>query len=197
MWTAKTLIRLGGRPGWSESSLGAHAILLVLSCCGWNCLLFQGVSSCILNFFGIMACILGMIFVIAFGIANCKKLKASEERDYTNTGGFCSYTHEHRHKLYNSRGGSSVNTLHAAVNLFQFLCVFKIFRWTRIYKRVFHFKTVKCCTLELRYGYNAGHTPAGLDCDPARHRPAWLFSSFSTTTLPSKPKPIRPCVPTA
>ena len=31
MWTAKTLIRVGGFPGWSESSLGAHAILLVLS----------------------------------------------------------------------------------------------------------------------------------------------------------------------
>ena len=31
MWTVKTLIRLGGCPGWSESSLGAHAILLVLS----------------------------------------------------------------------------------------------------------------------------------------------------------------------
>ena len=31
MRTAKTLIRLGGSPGWSESSLGAHAILLVLS----------------------------------------------------------------------------------------------------------------------------------------------------------------------
>ena len=31
MRTAKTLIRLGGCPGWSESSLGAHAILLVLS----------------------------------------------------------------------------------------------------------------------------------------------------------------------
>ena len=28
---AKTLIRLGGCPGWSEYSLGAHAILLVLS----------------------------------------------------------------------------------------------------------------------------------------------------------------------
>ena len=27
MWTAKTLIRLGGCPGWSESSLGAHAVL--------------------------------------------------------------------------------------------------------------------------------------------------------------------------
>ena len=31
MQTAKTLIRLGGCPGWSESSLGAHAILLILS----------------------------------------------------------------------------------------------------------------------------------------------------------------------
>ena len=37
MWTVKTLIRLGGYPGWSEcpgwseSLLGAHAILLVLS----------------------------------------------------------------------------------------------------------------------------------------------------------------------
>ena len=31
MRTAKTLIRLGGCPDWSESSLGAHAILLVLS----------------------------------------------------------------------------------------------------------------------------------------------------------------------
>ena len=42
--TAKTLIRLGripirlcGCPGWSESSLGAHAILLVLSWDGSNC----------------------------------------------------------------------------------------------------------------------------------------------------------------
>ena len=31
MRTAKTLIRLGGCPDWSESSLGAYAILLVLS----------------------------------------------------------------------------------------------------------------------------------------------------------------------
>ena len=42
--TAKTLIRLGGCPGWSESSLGAQAILLVLSWRGsfetivdWEC----------------------------------------------------------------------------------------------------------------------------------------------------------------
>ena len=31
MRTAKTLIRLGGCPGWSESLPGAHATLLVLS----------------------------------------------------------------------------------------------------------------------------------------------------------------------
>ena len=44
MRTAKTLIRLGGCPGWSESSLDAHAILLVLSWGGsfinsnfWQC----------------------------------------------------------------------------------------------------------------------------------------------------------------
>ena len=34
--TAKTLIRLGGCPGWSESSLGAQVMLLVLSCTGSN-----------------------------------------------------------------------------------------------------------------------------------------------------------------
>ena len=32
--TAKTLIRLGGCPGWFESSLGVHVILFVLSCSG-------------------------------------------------------------------------------------------------------------------------------------------------------------------
>ena len=32
--TAKTLIRLGGCPGWSESSLAAQVIVLVLLCCG-------------------------------------------------------------------------------------------------------------------------------------------------------------------
>ena len=36
MPTAKTLIRLGGCPGWSESSMGAHATLLVLSRDGLN-----------------------------------------------------------------------------------------------------------------------------------------------------------------
>ena len=36
MRTAKTLIRLGGCPGWSESLLGAHAISLVLSWGGSN-----------------------------------------------------------------------------------------------------------------------------------------------------------------
>ena len=34
MRTTKTLIRLGKCPGWSESSLGAQATLLVLSCGG-------------------------------------------------------------------------------------------------------------------------------------------------------------------
>ena len=38
--TAKTLIRLGGYPGWSESSLGAQIMLLVLSrgssCQNWS-----------------------------------------------------------------------------------------------------------------------------------------------------------------
>ena len=34
MQTAKTLIRLGGCPGWFESSLDAQVILLILSCCG-------------------------------------------------------------------------------------------------------------------------------------------------------------------
>ena len=33
-WTSKSLIGLGGGPGWSESLLGAHVILLVLSCGG-------------------------------------------------------------------------------------------------------------------------------------------------------------------
>ena len=34
--TQQRLIRLDGCPGWSESSLGAPATLLVLSCCGTN-----------------------------------------------------------------------------------------------------------------------------------------------------------------
>ena len=34
MQTAKSLIRLGRCPGWSESSLGVKIILFVLSCCG-------------------------------------------------------------------------------------------------------------------------------------------------------------------
>ena len=48
--------------------------------------ILQVVSSCLFTFFGILACVLGMIFVIAFGIANCKK----EPGDYTDIG-FCSY----------------------------------------------------------------------------------------------------------
>ena len=34
MQTAMTLIRLGGCPGWSESTVGVQTILLALSCCG-------------------------------------------------------------------------------------------------------------------------------------------------------------------
>ena len=50
MRTAKILIRLGGCPGWSQSSLGAHAILLVLSWGGSN--LFEFWNTHILpNFF--------------------------------------------------------------------------------------------------------------------------------------------------
>ena len=41
MRTAKTLIRLGGCPGWSESSLGAHATLLVLSWSGSNVVIYR------------------------------------------------------------------------------------------------------------------------------------------------------------
>ena len=48
MRTAKTLIRLGGCSGWSESSLGAHVILLFLLCCGSNLLFcyFSAWESC-------------------------------------------------------------------------------------------------------------------------------------------------------
>ena len=42
MQTAKSLIRLGGCQGWSESLLGAHANLLVLSCCGSLCFRIKG-----------------------------------------------------------------------------------------------------------------------------------------------------------
>ena len=45
MRTAKTLIRLGGLSGLSESSLGAHVILQVLSCPGSFINLFFPYSS--------------------------------------------------------------------------------------------------------------------------------------------------------
>ena len=47
MRTAKTQSRLGGCPSWSESSLGAHVILLVLSCAGYNVIIYGSI-------FGIM-----------------------------------------------------------------------------------------------------------------------------------------------
>ena len=39
--TAKSLIRLGGCPGWSESSLGTQVILLVLSWSGSKCFFLE------------------------------------------------------------------------------------------------------------------------------------------------------------
>ena len=39
--TSKTLIRLGGCPGWSESSLGTQVILLVLSLGGSKCFFLE------------------------------------------------------------------------------------------------------------------------------------------------------------
>ena len=39
--TQPRLIRMGRCPGWSESSQGAHAILLVFSCAGWISFLKQ------------------------------------------------------------------------------------------------------------------------------------------------------------
>ena len=40
MRTANTQSRLGGCPSWSESSLGSHVILLVLSCAGYNVIIY-------------------------------------------------------------------------------------------------------------------------------------------------------------
>ena len=53
MRAAKTLLRLGGFPDWSESSLGAHAILLILTwggsfvdilLCGKSCWITEQVA---------------------------------------------------------------------------------------------------------------------------------------------------------
>ena len=41
-WADAQAIKLGRCPGWSESSLGVHAILLVLSCCGSNTVINHG-----------------------------------------------------------------------------------------------------------------------------------------------------------
>ena len=51
MRTAKTLIRLGRCPDWSESSLSAHAILLVLSCSGSYCDYFKSLEASVWNNF--------------------------------------------------------------------------------------------------------------------------------------------------
>ena len=48
--TAKTLIRLGGCPGWSESSLGTKVILLGLSWGGSKCFFFQSIYAAHIHF---------------------------------------------------------------------------------------------------------------------------------------------------
>ena len=48
--TAKTLIRLGGCPGWSESSLGTKVILLVLVCGGSKCFFLESTHAAHIRF---------------------------------------------------------------------------------------------------------------------------------------------------
>ena len=48
--TAKTLIRLGGCPGWSESSLGTKVILLVLSWGGSKCFFLESTYAAHIHF---------------------------------------------------------------------------------------------------------------------------------------------------
>ena len=48
--TAKTLIRLDGCPGWSESSLGTKVILLVLSWSGSKCFFFESTYAAHIHF---------------------------------------------------------------------------------------------------------------------------------------------------
>ena len=48
--TAKTLIRLGGCPGWSESSLGTKVILLVLSWAGSKCFFLESTYAAHIHF---------------------------------------------------------------------------------------------------------------------------------------------------
>ena len=48
MWTVKTLIRPGGCPGWSEASLGTHAILLL----SWGSYVLN--SSARVRFYGLI-----------------------------------------------------------------------------------------------------------------------------------------------
>ena len=57
--TAKTLIRLGKSPGWSESSLGACAILLVLSGCS-SFVQFMNSSQPYLNTEMVVSCMLNL-----------------------------------------------------------------------------------------------------------------------------------------
>ena len=48
--TAKTLIRLGGCPGWSESSLGTKVILLGLSWGGSKCFFLESIYAAYIHF---------------------------------------------------------------------------------------------------------------------------------------------------
>ena len=48
--TAETLIRLGGCPGWSESSLGTKVILLVLSWGGSKCFFLESTYAAHMHF---------------------------------------------------------------------------------------------------------------------------------------------------
>ena len=55
MRTAKTLIRLGDGPGWSEASLGAHASFLVLSW-GGSCVISTSSTICVQFMYVINRC---------------------------------------------------------------------------------------------------------------------------------------------
>ena len=87
MRTAKTLIRLGGCPGWSESSLGAQVVLLVLSCsCSTQIYL---VDSSILIIWTSPFPILGVsdifVFICIFNRNSCKQTQCLQRliRVYT------------------------------------------------------------------------------------------------------------------
>ena len=76
--TAKTLIRLGGCPGWSESSLGAKVILLVLSCDGsYHAWIFLNLLSSFKGNFKWHQIKLCMIYLTT--VHDCKRLLKLEQ----------------------------------------------------------------------------------------------------------------------